>query len=171
MTNRLGEPFGYLGEFCWQRAWYKTKVSLSSALQMETSTLTLHTGLPCQMPQQSAWRSPGQPGLESAGKGSGQGHRVGKWIAPALGCPRHCPGCGTVHLQGPHRAEGPRSVPPPQPAAAAGSVSCRGSLRSETLGGDRSGQGLGGSGVGMPGPQAQLGCSLGCRTVGTSFNL
>lgn len=37
VTKRLCGPFGYLGEFCWQRAWYKTKVSLSSAFQTETS--------------------------------------------------------------------------------------------------------------------------------------
>lgn len=66
----------YLGEFCWQRAWYKTKVSLSSAFQMETSTLSLHTGLPCQMPQKSAWWPPGQLRSDSAGKGSGQGYHV-----------------------------------------------------------------------------------------------
>lgn len=33
-----------LGEFCWQRAWCKTKGSLSPAIQTETRSLTLHIG-------------------------------------------------------------------------------------------------------------------------------
>lgn len=70
VTNGLREPVSYVGEFCWQRAWCETKVSLSCALRTETR-LALHTGLPCQMPVCPV--APGQWGPERAGKGPGRG--------------------------------------------------------------------------------------------------
>lgn len=76
--------FQLSGEFCWHRAWCKTKASLCSAFQMEMSTRLSTQARPSNATEVGLVAL-GQLEPERAGKASRQGSQhIKPWTAPAL---------------------------------------------------------------------------------------